>query len=77
MDCADMKGYIVLSQFGDAPFFLPKGPFTKGLQRQRLIGSAVAGFINARTITKAFATDLDTRQDDNNKGIYSPWELSQ
>ena len=31
-------------------------PKSKGLQRQRLMGSAVAGFNNARTITKASAT---------------------
>ena len=43
--------------------------FTKGLQRQRLIGSAVAGFIHAKTITKASATDLHARQDDYNKGM--------
>ena len=48
---------------------------SKGLQRQRLIGSAVAGFNNARTITNASATGLDTRQDDYNKGIYSPGSL--
>ena len=47
----------------------------KGLQRQRLIGSAVAGFNNARTITKASATGLDTSQDDYNKGICSPGSL--
>ena len=41
----------------------------KGLQRQRLIGSSVAGFNNAKTITKASATDLQARQDDYNKGI--------
>ena len=41
--------------------------YIKGLQRQRLIGSAVAGFIYARTITKASATGLDTGQDDYNK----------
>ena len=46
-----------------------------GLQRQRLIGSAVAGFNNARTITKASATGLDTRQDDYNKGICSHGSL--
>ena len=49
--------------------------FTKGLQRQCLIGSAVAGFNDARTITMAFATGLDTRQDDFNKGICSPMSL--
>ena len=42
---------------------------TKGLQRQRLIGSPLAGFHHAKTITKAFATDLHARQDDYNKGI--------
>ena len=47
----------------------------KGLQRQRLIGSAVAGFNHVRTITKASATGLDTRQDDYNKGICSPGSL--
>ena len=41
----------------------------KGLQRQRLVGSAVAGFNHARTVTKASATGLDVRQDDYNKGI--------
>ena len=47
-----------------------------GLQRQRIIiWSAVAGFNNARTITMAFATSLDTRQDDYKKGICSPWSL--
>ena len=45
-----------------------------GLKSQRLIGSAVAGFDIARTITKASATGLDARQDDYNKGI---WELGQ
>ena len=48
---------------------------SKGLQRQRQIGSAVAGFNHARTITKASATDLDARQDDYNKGICSPGSL--
>ena len=47
----------------------------KGLQRQRLIGSAVAGFNNARTITKASATGLDTIKDDYNKGMCSPGSL--
>ena len=47
----------------------------KGLQRQRLIGSAVAGFNHAKSITKAFATDLHTRKDDSNKGIWSPGSL--
>ena len=41
----------------------------KGLQRQRLIGSAVAGFNHAKKITKAFGTDVQARQDDYNKGI--------
>ena len=31
----------------------------------------MAGFNNDRTITKASATGLDTRQDDSNKGICS------
>ena len=47
----------------------------KGLERQRLIGSAVAGFDLARTITKAFATGLEAIQDEYNKGIYSPGSL--
>ena len=42
----------------------------KGLQRQRLIGSAVAGFNHAKT--KASAKGLGARQDDYNKGICSP-----
>ena len=41
---------------------------TKGLERQRLIGLAVTGFNLARTITKASAMGLDTRQYDYNKG---------
>ena len=49
--------------------------FSKGLERQRLIGSAVAGFNLARTITKASAMGLDTGQDDYNKGICSPGSL--
>ena len=49
---------------------------TKGLERQRLIGSAVAGFTHARTITNAFAKGLDVRQDDYNKGICSPGSLA-
>ena len=47
----------------------------KGLQRQCLIGSALAGFNLARTITKASATGLYARQDDYNKGISSPGRL--
>ena len=35
----------------------------------------MAGFNLAKTITKASATGLDTRQDDNNKGICSPGSL--
>jgi hypothetical protein len=35
-----------------------------GLESQRLIGSAVAGFNHARTITPASAKGLDARQDD-------------
>ena len=38
-------------------------------------GSEVAGFNNARTITKASAKGLDTRQDDYKKGICSPGSL--
>ena len=49
--------------------------YSKGLQRQRLIGSAVAGFNDAMTITKASAKGLDARQDDYNKGICSPGSL--
>ena len=44
---------------------------SKGLERQCLIGSTVPGFNHARTITKASAMGLDTRQDDYNNGIYS------
>ena len=47
----------------------------KGLQRQHLIGSAVAWFYNARIIPKASAKSLDTRQDDYNKGMCSPGSL--
>ena len=47
----------------------------KGLERLRLIGSAVAGFNNAKTITKAAATGLDAIQDDYNKGMCSPRSL--
>ena len=39
------------------------------------MGSAVAGFNDARTITKASAMGLDTRHDDYNKGICSPGSL--
>ena len=46
-----------------------------GLERQRLIGFAVAGFNNARTITTASAKDLDARQDDYNKRISSHGSL--
>ena len=48
----------------------------KGLERQRLIGSTVAGFIHARTITNTAAKGLDARQDDHNKGICSPGSLA-
>ena len=47
----------------------------KGLQRQCLIGSAVAGFNHAKTLTKASATDLHARQDEYNKSIWSPGSL--
>ena len=53
---------IVKKKCGNKPIYCTKNH--KGLQIQRLIGSAVAGFNKARTITKASATDLDTRQDD-------------
>ena len=46
-----------------------------GLERQRLMGSAVAGFNLTTTITKASATGLNTGQDDYNKGICSPGGL--
>jgi hypothetical protein len=39
------------------------------------MGSAVAGFNNTRTITKTSAMGLDKRQDDYNKGIFSPGSL--
>ena len=35
----------------------------------------MAGFNNARTIRKAFATGLDGRQDDNNREKFSPGSL--
>ena len=47
----------------------------KGLEGQRLIGSALAGFNHAGTITKASATGLDTRKHDYSKGICSPGSL--
>ena len=47
----------------------------KGLGRQRLIGSAVAEFNLARTITKPSAKGLDARQDDYDKGMCSPGSL--
>ena len=47
-------------------------PIPNGLERQLLIGSAVAGFNHARTITKVSTKGLDTRQDDFKKGIGSP-----
>ena len=47
----------------------------KGLERHRLIGSAVAGFNHARIITKASATGLDATQNDNTKGICSSGSL--
>ena len=43
--------------------------FLKGLERQCLIRSAVAGFVHARTITKVSAKGSDTRKDDHNKGL--------
>ena len=47
----------------------------KGMERQRLKGSAVAGFIHARTITKISTKGLDTRQDNFKRGIGSPESL--
>ena len=44
---------------------------TNGLERQRLIGSSVAGFNHAQKVINA----LDTRQDEYNKGICSPGSL--
>ena len=35
----------------------------------------MAGFIHARTVTKASAAGLDARRDDYKKGIYSPGGL--
>ena len=49
--------------------------YCKGLQRQYQIGLAVAGFNHTKTIKKASATGLDARQDDYNKGMYSPGSL--
>ena len=49
--------------------------FCKGLERQRLIGSAVAGFNHARIITNASAKGLHARKDDYKKGISSPGNL--
>ena len=48
----------------------------KGLERQRRIGSAVAGFNHAQAITNASARGLDARQDDYDKGICSPGSLA-
>ena len=47
-------------------FFLLFFLLLKGLEIQRLIGSAVTGFNHALTITNASAKGLDTRQDDYN-----------
>ena len=47
----------------------------KGLERQRLIGSAVAGFYHAMIITKASDTSLETRQGDYDEGLCSPESL--
>ena len=49
--------------------------FWKGMESQRLIGSAVAGFNHARTITTASAKGLDAKQDYYNKGICTPGSL--
>ena len=50
--------------------------YVKGLQRQRLIGSAVAGFNNARTITKASAGFRHKTRCLKQRNML-PWELSQ
>ena len=47
----------------------------KGLEWQRRIGSAVAGFNHAMTKTKPSAKGLDARQDEYEKGICSPGSL--
>ena len=47
----------------------------KGLQRQRLIGSPLAGFNHAKTMTKASSTYWHAKQDDYNKGLWSPGSL--
>ena len=49
--------------------------YKRGIERQGLIGSSVAGLNFARTITKASATGLDSGQDDYKKGICSPGSL--
>ena len=60
-----------MSMLTDSMFFFFKASL-KGLQQKHLIGSAVAGFNHARTITYASANGLDTRQDDYNNGICFP-----
>ena len=47
----------------------------KGLERLRLIGSAVAGCNHARTITKTSSMNLDTIQDDYDNRICSTGSL--
>ena len=47
----------------------------KGLERQGLIGSAVAGFNHALTVANDSAKNLDARQVNYNKGIYFPGSL--
>ena len=49
--------------------------FTMGLERQRLIGSGLAGFNHARTKKNTSANGLDAKQDDFDKGICSPGSL--
>ena len=49
--------------------------YCKGLQKQCLIGLAVAGFNHGNTIKKDSATGLDARQDNYNKGMYSHGSL--
>ena len=66
---------FLLLQIANIKIYKLYSEFSKGLQRQRKIGSAVAGFNHARTIRKTSATGLDERQDDYNKGICSPGSL--
>ena len=64
MDLKDSYG--LKRQLGGGP---------KGLERQRIIGSAVAGFNHTRTITKAYAKGSDAGKAYSNKRICSPGRL--